>query len=576
MHKAQIRSGAYYDSVVLMQLQRALADLPGVDEAGVVMGTPANKELLADSDLLTDDARAASTEDLIIAVRARDEATASDALGQVDALLQRRATSTTSDYRPKSLSAAAKSLPDAQWVLVSVPGRHAAAVAREALDLGKHVFLYSDNVSLKDEVALKQRAASKGLLVMGPDCGTAIVGGVGLGFANRVRRGPIGLVAASGTGLQHVATSAHALGSGISHALGTGGRDLSSEVRAIVAAQALDLLAADADTHVIVLISKPPADAVADALIRRARQLDKPVVVNFIGYEPPSQQLDANGNDNVHFASTLQAAAERAVQLAEQADEAASAPADKPVSGFTFAPAQRYLRGLYSGGTLSYEALLLLRDALPHTEPEVWSNAPLDADWLLDPATASRAHTVVDLGADEFTVGRLHPMLDNDLRVKRIAQEAADPEVAVLLLDVVLGDGTHPDPASELAPAVHSAIDAAQGDGRALAVIAAVIGTEVDPQNVDEQVAALEGAGALVERSNEAAVRRAAAIVAPLNAPPPVDPNALHNVAAINVGVELFAHSLRDQGAPVIHVDWRPPAGGNEKLAGILARMRGG
>jgi len=284
--KWHVRSGAYYDSVVLMQLQRGLLGLPGVLDVGVVMATPANCDLLAANHLLPE-AIAASPDDLLIVIRAESELSASSAMSEVDSLLARKRSSVSQDFRPHSLSAAVKQLPEANWVLISVPGRYAAGVARDALELGKHVFLYSDNVSLADEIALKKTARQKGLLVMGPDCGTAIINGIGLGFANRVRRGPIGVVGASGTGTQAVTAQIHNLGAGISHAIGTGGRDLKSEVGAITAHQALDLLAHDAETQVIVLISKPPAPDVATQLISAAQNTGKPVVVYFIGYPPP-------------------------------------------------------------------------------------------------------------------------------------------------------------------------------------------------------------------------------------------------------------------------------------------------
>ena len=253
----EIRQGAYYDSVVLMQLQRSLAGLAGVVDAGVVMATPANLELLAVGDLLPENS-GARPDDLLIVVKGETEAAATAALAQVDGLLQQRRSQVASEFRPRSLAAAVKNTPDAQWVLVSVPGRYAAGVAREAVELGKHVFLYSDNVTLEDEVALKQLARQKGLLLMGPDCGTAVINGIGLGFANRVRRGRIGIVAASGTGLQAVMTEIHNLGSGISQAIGTGGRDVKADVGAITAQQALALLGRDPMTKVIVLVSKPP------------------------------------------------------------------------------------------------------------------------------------------------------------------------------------------------------------------------------------------------------------------------------------------------------------------------------
>jgi len=568
--RAEIRSGAYYDSVVLMQLQRSLAGLPGVLDAGVMMGTGANKDILAQSDLLTPEAQSAVADDLVIVVRAEDDAAAQAALGQVDELLTRRRRGVDQEYHPKSLESAAQMLPDARWVLVSAPGRYAAGVARQALGLDKNVFLYSDNVSLEDEVALKRTAAAKGLLVMGPDCGTAIVNGVGLGFANKVRRGAIGMVAASGTGLQQVSARIHQLGGGITHALGTGGRDLSEAVGAVTARQGLDLLSRDPETKVIVLVSKPPSPAVANELLRAARTADKPVVVDFIGYAPPARQVD-----NLYFAATFDETAELAVHMAQDAGR--RAPSLQAADLKRFAAEQRYLRGLFSGGTLAYEALLILQDYAP----VVYSNAPLNKEHRLPNSMLSQAHTIVDLGEDEFTVGRLHPMMDNDLRIRRLGQEADDPEVAVILLDVVLGYGAHPDPAGELAPAIAEARARAEGNGRHLEVVAVVVGTDEDPQGFDAQVQQLQAAGARVETSNAAAVRYVGQLLRALNPQPqiqnltPVDLAVLHQpLAAINVGLESFTESLMAQGAPVVQVDWQPPAGGNERLMAILERMR--
>jgi FdrA protein len=322
--KAEIRSGAYYDSVVLMQLQRALADLPGIQDAGVVMGTDANKQILAQTELLTPEAQGAAADDLLIVVRAETAGAAEAALGQVDTLLKQRRTGVELEYRPKSLESAVEMLPNAQWVLISVPGRYAAGVARDALQLGKHVFLYSDNVPLENEISLKQTAAEQGLLVMGPDCGTAIVNGVGLGFANQVRRGPIGLVAASGTGLQQVSARIHQLGGGITHAVG-----------ALAAHQGLALLRRDPETRVIVLISKPPSPRVAATMLQAARSAGKPVVVDFVGYCPPSRQ-----SGNLWFASTFDEAAELSMRLTT-VDQATAEEPQKSLGRESFAPGQR-------------------------------------------------------------------------------------------------------------------------------------------------------------------------------------------------------------------------------------------
>ena len=543
--RVAVRPGAYYDSVVLMQLQRALATLPGVLDAGVVMATPANREILAASGLTSSEEVEAGPHDLLIAVKAETEPAAAEALSRVDALLQVRRGGGEQEFRPRSLASALKLLPEARWVLVSVPGRYAAAVADEALDHGRNVFLYSDNVPIEQEVALKRKALAKGLLVMGPDCGTAIVGGTGLGFANRVRRGDIGLIGASGTGLQAVTSHLHHLGAGVSQAIGTGGRDLSAEVGGITARQALDLLGRDPETRVIVLISKPPAPEVAARLLSAARATGKPVVVNFLGLVPPLRRLGA-----IRFAASLTEAAELAAGLLEEGKKEDETTGD----------GRGFVRGLFAGGTLAYEARLALRTFLP-----------------------GEGNTILDLGDDEFTVGRLHPMIDQDLRLRRLRQEAADPEVGIILLDVVLGDGAHADPAGELAPVIERVIADRAGS---LDVIAIVVGTDEDPQNLAEQIATLRRAGAHVHRTVSEAVEAVWLRVGadldgvegarPALATVPVSLDALQSpLAAVNLGLESFYDSLLAQGAQAVQVEWKPPAGGNEKLAAILSRMKG-
>lgn len=510
-----VRAGSYHDSVVLMQLQRALAGLPGVLDAGVVMATPANRELLAAGGL---EVGTAGPDDLLVSIKAESEAAAAEALSRVDALLKVRGAESIGEFRPRSLASALKQLPEARWVSISIPGRYAAAVADEALDAGRHVFLYSDNVPIDREVALKRKAREKGLLVMGPDCGTAVLGGVGLGFANRVRRGDIGLVGASGTGLQAIMSRIHALGAGISQAIGTGGRDLSAEVGGMTALQGLDLLRRDPETRAIVLVAKPPAPEVAARLLAFARSAGKPVVVHFLGAPLPGRRLG-----NVFFAATLSEAAERVVDLGEVPE-----PGD-PVHG--------QIRGLFSGGTLAYEALHGLSAFL-----------------------SPREYAIVDLGADEFTVGRLHPMIDQDLRLRKLRQEAG----GIILLDVVLGEGAHADPAGELAPVI-AEIDAE--------VVAIVIGTDEDPQGLAVQIETLEKAGARVFRTVTEAVEWI--FLHRQSVEEDFVPVESIQGPVINIGLESFHASLLAQGASSVQVDWRPPAGGNEKLAGILARMKG-
>lgn len=553
--KFEIRRGAYYDSVVLMQLQRSLLELPGVIDAGVVMATQANRDLLAANNLLPVSI-AANPDDLLIVVKAEEESSAQDALKQIDSLLTHRKSSNSLDFRPRSLSAAVKQLPEANWVLISVPGRYAAGVAREALDLGRHVFLYSDNVSLEDEIALKKSAQEKGLLVMGPDCGTAIINGIGLGFANRVRRGPIGLVGASGTGLQAVTTYIHGLGYGISHAIGTGGRDLKSEVGAITAQQALKLLAIDPETKVVTLISKPPSPNVVAQLIALAQNIDKPVAIYFIGYPTPAIELG-----NIFFAPSLSGVAELSVALL--GDDIGLGNKKEIL------PATRYLRGLFSGGTLAYETLLGLQATLS----PLYSNAPITTNQSLKDPLRSEYHTIIDLGDEFFMVGRLHPMIDNDLRIRRLRQEADDPDVGIILLDIVLGEGSHPNPAAEIVPVIREI----KHSKPELEIIVIMIGTDDDPQGLQLQTEQFMNAGAVVLQTVTDAINHINMRLggrAP-NTYPFINIEQLTRpFAAINVGLESFYESLTSQGAQAVHVEWRPPAGGNEKMAALLAKMK--
>lgn len=568
--KAEIRSGSYYDSAVLMQLQRSLSQLEGVDDAGVVMGTEENKEILAHIDLDTPEVKAAKSDDLVIVVRAVDEEAALGAIGQVDELLTRKRSEVDQEYRPKTLVSAAEMMPDASWVLISVAGRFAANVARQALELGKHVFLFSDNVSVEDEVSLKAQAAEKGLLVMGPDCGTAIISGIGLGFANKIRKGPIGVVAAAGTGLQQVTTRIHQLGSGITHGIGTGGRDLKEPVGAATFLMAMDVLARDPGTRVITLVSKPPAPKMAEKVIRQARKINKPVVINFIARKPTMRR-----DGNLWFATGMDDAAALAVELANKMPDLTGAP-ELPID--KFAKGQKYFRGLFSGGTLAYEAQFLLEDYVGR----VWANAPINKENKLKDSLVSEEHSIVDLGEDEFTVGRLHPMMDNEMRIRRLLEEAKDPEVAVIMMDVVIGYGSHADPASELGPAVAKAKEIAAKDGRYLEVVVVATGTDKDPQVLDKQIEQMRAGGAWVSSSNEEVIRYAGRILRALNEQvedeyvfKPVDLETLDKeLQAINVGLESFVEDLVKQEVPTVHVEWKPPAGGNEKLSSILERMK--
>jgi FdrA protein len=497
-----VRKSVYHDSVTLMHLTRDLELVPGVHRAAAMMGTPANRALLQDVGLLTHEGRSAAPNDLIIAIEADDVAVAQGGAAAVEAWLTTGRLATSSAplaERPRTLRTALKRLAGANLALISVPGLYAAFEAMQALQSGLHVMLFSDNVPIDAEIELKRYALARGLFVMGPDCGTAIINGVPLGFANAVAPGQIGLAAASGTGLQEVSCLITAASEGISQAIGVGGRDLSDEVGGLMMDQALDALAADPTTMVVAVIGKPPGPATWRHLQDRIARLGKPCVVHMTGVAPPE-------GASWHMAATLEDAAQAAVALARGA---APTPVEfsRPSHEIRrlvedtihlMRPGQRFVRGIYAGGTLAYEARSLLQAQFNHVAPGVRGGG--------------EEHRVVDLGDDIFTIGRPHPMIDGSVRREWILREAQDASTAVLLLDVVLGYGAHPDPAGELVPTLRQAQRQAQAAGRYLAIVASVCGTDRDPQNRSTQVEMLRSHGVVVMPSNAQAARLAALI----------------------------------------------------------------
>ncbi len=477
----EIRKGLYLDSVALMRAARAIAALPGVEEAGMMIGTPANKEILREAGVLDEAGAQAGPGDLVIAVRVRDADAAAAAMTEARRLLDqpRRSEAGDASWQPRTLRGAVEQMPDANLALISVPGDFAVAEARKGLRRGLNVMIFSDNVPLGQEIALKREARDLGLLVMGPDCGTAIIGGVPLAFANSVPRGDVGIVGASGTGIQEVSCLIANGGRGISHAIGTGGRDLTQEVGGITTFAAIDLLDKDPATRHIVLISKPPAREVAKQVLARVGKSAKPFTLCLIGSRP-----DAALPANVRFAGTLAEAAEAVLGRKLAAYQGAL---PKPAS------AAKLIRGLFCGGTLCSEAQMILQ----RSGLDVVSNVPVPGAERL--GAKRNAHMMIDLGDDEFTRGRPHPMIEPATRDAPLAEALADETVGVVVLDVVLGWGSHPDPAGQLVRALGN------WAGTGPMIVASVVGTEADPQVRSSQVRKLTDAGIILAASNASA-----------------------------------------------------------------------
>jgi len=510
MKQVTIEKERYYDSVFLMLISKEVEALPGVNSATAALATPSNIENLTRIGFSSPDLLAAGPNDLVVAIDAETEEALAAAQGRVEEMLTKKKEETsTSAARPSTLRSAIDSLPGANLAIISVPGQYAAREARQALRRDLHVMLFSDNVSIEDEITLKKEAVQKGLLMMGPDCGTAIINGSPLGFANAVRRGSIGIVGASGTGIQEISSLIDRYGGGISQAIGTGGRDLHEEVGGMMMLFGIDSLAADPETEVIVVVSKAPAQSVADKIITRLERLAKPTVVQFIG------EANMPPRKNITFAPSLAEAAritcEKAgVRIKSESKNDADLEKIAVAESAKMSPQQKRLVGLFCGGTLAQEAWHLLSAG----EQKAYSNVALDKEMRITGNEQVDGHVLLDLGDDIFTQGRPHPMIEPSLRDEHVLALAGNDDVAVLLLDLVLGYGAHPDPASGLADSIAEVRSVYSERGGYLPVVASITGTAPDLQGYSRQRQQLEAAGAIVMESNDAAARLAHAILA--------------------------------------------------------------
>ncbi len=494
-----IRKNQYYDSVFLMNVSRRMSEVKGVLQTAVLMGSPANKQLLLDIHIRNDQIEKAQPNDLIVVVIAESPSIVENVLGRLDEWLEAIQENAPA-LSVKSLEEALSQKSNANLAVISVPGEYAAREAKKALAAGLNVFLFSDNVSSDDELELKQFAAAHGLLVMGPDCGTSLIGGAGIGFANAVRRGPIGAIGAAGTGLQEFTSQVHLAGSGISHAIGTGSHDLSEKINGLTTLAALEALDADRQTSMIAIISKPPAASTLAVLFDRIKTCKKKVVGCFLGVDPAS----LSGKPNFQPADTIDDAVRIAVasvkgqaalpSLGLTQEELAALRTEKKGR----LPEQKYLRGILAGGTFCYQSQQILRKA----GITIHSNSPFDRKYLLVDPDRSVENTIVDLGDEFYTTGRPHPMIDSTMRKRRILAESRDPQVAVLYLDFILGYNAAMDPVGEMVEAIREAKRNSRQRGGALTVVASICGTETDPQDLNLQTKMLREAGALVFRSN--------------------------------------------------------------------------
>ncbi len=573
-----IKKNNYQDSINLMLLTNSINTLAGITKCSIMMGTNANKDILKNSGLLTVEAESAAPSDMIIVVETPDEKNVENVLVETDKFLNDLAVKKkkNSVESVTSIEAALEELPDANLALFSIPGEYAADEIEKALDQGLHVFSFTDNIAVEDEVRLKKKAHEKGLLLMGPDCGTGIISSIPVAFTNVVRPGNIGIVGASGTGIQEVTTMIDKLGGGVVHAIGTGGHDLSEAVNGTTVRDVILGLEQHDPTDVIVVISKPPAKKVRNEIVELLQNLSKPVVAIFLGEKPECHE------GNVYLAHTLEEAAMMAVDLAKNNPVKANYMEPIKYEVETVLAADKTVKGLYSGGTLAAEASMLITEALDLGNSVKKEGYVLNAD----------GYEVMDLGDDIYTQGKPHPMIDPEVRINKIKECAKDANTGVILFDCVLGYGSHPDMAGALSGAIKEVMQEAKETGRSLYFVATVCGTEADPQNYQATIRTLKECDVLVESSNARAVRLALKLKGievteadkhlvekhvekkPL---PQVSESVMELLNSkprvVNIGLASFTESIVAYGGNTVQYDWKPAAGGDKKLIKILNKL---
>ena len=580
MLKTIVKKGSYHDSVVLMLLTNQISTIEGVKKVSIMMATPANKDIYRQSGLSTEELESASANDMVVVADVDDDAILDVIMEEVEEFFKKQSTSEGDKKGAESVKSWDKALgklPDANLAVISIPGAYAALEADRALDEGMNVFMFSDNVTLEDEIKLKQKAHEKGLAVMGPDCGTGIIQGVPIAFTNNVTPGAIGIIGASGTGIQELTTIIDRLGEGVKNAIGTGGRDLSTEVGGITMMDMIEAMESDDSVKVLIIISKPPAKEVRDRISDRLSNFKKPVVTLFLGEKPEYHE------ENFYHAYTLDEAARLAVGLV-RGEEIKEGKVDVDDSQFFGAEEKKTIKAYYSGGTLAGEAAMLIKDALNLKVP------PQKAEGFM---LKTDGHIVVDLGDDVYTQGKPHPMIDPAKRIECMQDAIDDASTGVILLDIMLGYGSHEDMAGALLPSIVELRDKAKAEGRKLFFVATVCGTRRDFQSYDEAVSKLKEAGVIVCENNKLAVHTAICAIG-LDFEEPAKEIRKKTVAkiektevsekllqllsqkpkVINIGLKSFAEVVESFGCDVVQYDWMPPAEGNVELIKVLNFLR--
>jgi succinyl-CoA synthetase alpha subunit len=496
-----IKRNFFRDSVQMMLLSDQLKRESGVIDAAIVMGTKLNKNALLNNGLLTIDGNKAGETDTIISLTCDNESLLNTAIAKAEKLLTSKPGKRTSEF--SNIYSALRSFNVANLAIISIPGKYVRDIAVELLNKKLHIFLFSDHVPLEVEIELKRLASNNHLLLMGPEAGTSIINGTVLGFGNHVRRGNIGIIGASGTGIQESSTLLDMYRSGISHAIGVGGRDMLKENGGLMTLQAIEAFENDPETKVVLLVSKPVDSDARNMIVNTIKnEAKKKYALCLIG-----DKEDIVDSDQIVFAKSIQSSILKILKLSdpiayqntleqfrkEMHDTISLA---KKLSS-NLSERQKYVRGFFAGGTLCYESIAVLEQIV---DQEIYSNLTHDSKLHLDGMQKSKEHTFIDFGDDEFTTARPHPIIDPSLRINRILEEAKDPNVALIIVDIITGYSVANNTLQLHAKAIKEAISIARQENRTLPVFAYICGTDVDVPDLELNI--IKNSGAEIFRSN--------------------------------------------------------------------------
>ena len=480
--KYHVIEGRYIDSVLLMQISREIEKMQGVSKASCMVATAENISFLEMAGFHPPSG--VSGNSVIIAVEAESSKKCEDAINNainlIDTGMVQHKTSYTLDDLPDLIST-----DDFPVVFISTPGEYAYDVADKSLDSGANIHIFSSNVPIEQELRLKTKGASKGLFVMGPDCGTSIIHGKGLGFSNALEAtGDIGIIGSSGTGIQELSVLMDRNGLGVSYAIGVGSNDLKESINGIMSKQALNFLKERCSA--IAVVCKKPDPSVERALLESMGNI--PSVFISLGsdkqYSSGNTYVTGNIDDAV---SHLMSKIGKGRKIQQEAFPKMKEPGKD----------RKLLRGFFVGGSLCYQAQAILHGKGIH----VFSNAPADEQYRVE-KDFDNLNVCIDTGAEEYVAGKPHPMIDPVSRNSFLVRESSRNDVRVILFDIILGYGSAEDPVAGLDKMKNGPV-----------LVASICGTEKDSQGYQSIRKRLEDKGVVVFRSAARAAEYAASIM---------------------------------------------------------------